>query len=76
MFGHYLLVSVTLFGIFILFLVISRTMNNIINFFIKLEYLLQKEYDLKLEALQVRMLMDEQAKVHDEKNAKKKKQLN
>jgi hypothetical protein len=60
MFGQYIVVSFTIFATFILFLVISRTFNNIINLLVKLEYLLQKEHDLKIEALEVRKLMDEQ----------------
>jgi hypothetical protein len=59
--GYIVLTSVTLFMIFILFLVIGRTMNSIINMLIKTEYLLQKENDLKSEALEVRRILTEQA---------------
>ncbi len=59
--GYIVLTSVTLFMIFILFLVISRTMNSIINMMIKTEYLLQKENDLKTEALEVRRVLSQQA---------------
>jgi hypothetical protein len=65
MIGHFIVAAITLFAIFVLFLVISRTLNNLINFFIKLEYLLQKEYDLKLEAMEVRRMMTEQAQNHE-----------
>ncbi len=58
--GFYFVAAFTLFGVFILFLVVSRTLNNCINLLIKLEYLMQKEHDLKLEALEVRKLMEEQ----------------
>lgn len=69
MLGHYVLAAVTLFIMFILFLVISRTMNNTINLLMKLEYLLQKEYDLKKETLEVRWIMEEQAKLQKEDDA-------
>lgn len=59
--GYIVLTSVTLFMIFILFLVISRTMNSIINMMMKTEYLLQKENDLKTEALEVRRVLSQQA---------------
>jgi hypothetical protein len=71
MIGHIVVASFTLFAVFVLFLVISRTLNNLINLLIKLEYLLQKEQDLKLEALEVRKLMDEQTVAQ-----KKKKEIN
>lgn len=67
MIGHLVVASFTLFAIFVLFLVISRTLNNLINLLIKLEYLLQKEHDLKLEALEVRKLMDEQDLIQNQK---------
>jgi hypothetical protein len=60
MIGHYLLAGVTLFVVFIMFLVLSRTLNNMINLLIKIEYSLQKEFDLKQEALEVRRLMEEE----------------
>lgn len=61
MFGLYLLAGSTLLLIFIMFLIISRTMNNIINLLIKMEYSIQKEFDLKKEALEVRRLMEEES---------------
>jgi hypothetical protein len=67
MIGHIIVATFTLFAIFVLFLVISRTLNNLINLLIKLEYLLQKEHDLKLEALEVRKLMDEQDLLQNQK---------
>ncbi|MBN1759853.1 MAG: hypothetical protein JW863_16115 [Chitinispirillaceae bacterium] len=57
----YVLAGGTLLLIFIMFLVISRTLNNMINLLIKLEYSIQKEFDLKQEALEVRRLMEEEA---------------
>jgi len=49
-----------LFGIFVLFLVLGKTLNNIINQFVKLQYFLQKEYDLKKERLAIAQLLDEE----------------
>jgi hypothetical protein len=72
MIGHYLLAGVTLLFIFIMFLVISRTLNNMINLLIKIEYSLQKEFDLKQEAMEVRRLMEEELqKEQEQKRAKK-----
>ena len=65
MFGLYLLAGSTLLLVFIMFLVISRTMNNIINLLIKMEYSIQKEFDLKQEALEVRRLMEEESNQDD-----------
>jgi Na+-transporting NADH:ubiquinone oxidoreductase subunit NqrC len=60
--GLFILAGGTLLLIFIMFLVISRTLNNMINLLIKMEYSLQKEFDLKQEALEVRRLMEEELK--------------
>jgi hypothetical protein len=62
MFAHYALAGATFIALFVMFLVIARTLNTIINLLIKLEYLVQKEYDLKKELIEVRRLMDEEAK--------------
>ncbi len=59
--GHYILAGSVLFFIFVMFLVIGRTLNNMINLLIKLEYSIQREFDLKQEALEVRKLMEEEA---------------
>jgi len=58
---HFILVGMTLAAVFIMFLVISRTLNNIINLLIKLQYLLQRDYDLVKELSEVRTLMAEEA---------------
>jgi hypothetical protein len=72
MVGHYILAGSTLLFIFIMFLVISRTLNNMINLLIKIEYSLQKEFDLKQEALEVRRLMEEEAEREQELEHSKK----
>ena len=57
---HYFIAAGALFGIFILFLVLSKTLNNVLNQFAKLQYLLQKEYDLKKERIAIARLLEEQ----------------
>ena len=64
--GHYILAGCTLVLVFIMFLVISRTLNNMVNLLVKLEYSLQKEFDLKQEALEVRRMMEEEFKKEQE----------
>lgn len=59
--SHFLLVGLAAAAVFIMFLVISRTLNNVINLLIKLQYLVQKDYDLKKEIVDVRNLMAEDA---------------
>ncbi|MGE5670185.1 MAG: hypothetical protein ACM31E_01995 [Fibrobacterota bacterium] len=71
--GHLIIASITLFLLFALFLVISKTLNNVINVLIKLEYLLKKEHELKLEALEVRKLMEEQSAMNEQKRDEKRK---
>lgn len=73
--GHLIIASITLFLLFAIFLVISKTLNNVINVLIKLEYLLKKEHELKLEALEVRKLMEEQSAVNEQKRDEKRKSL-
>lgn len=69
--SHFILVGITLTAVFIMFLVISRTLNNVINLLIKLQYLVQKDYDLKKEVLEVRALMEEDAAAEKEQDGKK-----
>jgi len=56
---YYIISGMTLCGLFILFLVFSKTMNNIINHLSKLEYLFQKELEFKKEEKEIRRLMQE-----------------
>jgi hypothetical protein len=62
----YIVAACSFFGIFVLFLVLSKTLNNIMNNCIKLQYLLQKELDFKKEQFAIKTLMEE-----DKANAKK-----
>jgi hypothetical protein len=68
---HYVIALGALFGIFALFLVLSKTLNNVLNQFAKLQYLLQKEYDLKKERIAIAKLMMEQKDkpVEDDKSS-------
>jgi len=68
---HYVIALGALSGIFALFLVLSKTLNNVLNQFAKLQYLLQKEYDLKKERIAIAKLMMEQKDkpVEDEKSS-------
>ena len=60
-------------ALFILFLVISQTTANIDNVLYKLEYLLKKEYDIKLEAIKLKYKLDLSSIEHDEYYEEKRK---
>jgi hypothetical protein len=57
---HFFIAGVACFGIFLLFLVLSRTLNAIVNHLVKLQYLLQKEFDMKKELLEINQLLEEE----------------
>jgi len=59
--------------LFILFLVVSHTTSNIDNVLYKLEYLLKKEYDIKLEAIRLKYKLDLSSSQHDEYYEEKRK---
>ncbi|MDG5815132.1 hypothetical protein QA601_08585 [Chitinispirillales bacterium ANBcel5] len=61
MVAHIIIALTTLFFLFILFLVISKTMNGMINTLSKLERLLTMERDLKEEALEIKAVMEQRA---------------
>ena len=67
MVGQLILAGVTFVAIFALFLVLANTFNNTTNHLTKLSYVLQKEYDLRKEALAIRQMMEEQAAAEEEK---------
>jgi hypothetical protein len=55
-----ILISVGAFlVIFVLFQVISRTVNSIVNQLTKTEYLVQKEHDFRKEALEIKRVIKE-----------------
>ncbi len=59
---YYILSGITLFGLFILFLVLSKTLNGIINQILKIEYMLQKECEFKKEEKEIRRMIAENIK--------------
>jgi hypothetical protein len=71
MIGHFILVGLALAAVFIMFLVLSRTLNNVINLLIKLQYLVQRDFDLKKEMVDVRNLMAEDAAAENGPDGKK-----
>ena len=62
MIPYYILSGITLFGLFILFLVLSKTLNGIINQILKIEYMLQKECEYKKEEKEIRRMIAENIK--------------
>ena len=60
MLTHYLIAGTAFLGLFVLFLVISRTLNATINHLMKLHYLIQKELDIKKERLEINKLLEEE----------------
>lgn len=59
---YYILSGITLFGLFILFLVLSKTLNGIINQIVKIEYMLQKECEFRKEEKEIRRMIAENIK--------------
>ncbi|MBD3320000.1 MAG: hypothetical protein GF350_02790 [Chitinivibrionales bacterium] len=57
---HYIIAIAAFVIMFVLFLVISKTMNSIINHLSKLEYLLLKEKDFVKHELRVRQTIQDQ----------------
>ncbi len=57
------------------FLVISKTINNMINLMIKIQYLLEKEHELKKEALEVRLILMEGNKSQKELKSSPQKEI-
>ena len=62
MIPYYILSGITLFGLFVLFLVLSKTLNGIINQILKIEYMLQKECEYKKEEKEIRRMIAENIK--------------
>ena len=59
MLAYYIISGVTLFGIFVLFLVVSKSMNSIINQLLKLEYMFQKELEFRKEEKEIKRMIQE-----------------
>ncbi len=54
----YIVSAFTLFMVFALFLVLSKTLNNIVNLLAKIEYLVGKETEYRKEAVEVQRLLE------------------
>lgn len=59
MLPYYILSGITLFGLFVLFLVLSKTMNSIINHLLRLEYMFQKEFEFRKEEKEIKLMLQE-----------------
>ena len=53
----YIISGILLFAVFILFLVVSKTMNGILNLLFKIEYLVTREHEYFQEGLEIRKIM-------------------
>jgi hypothetical protein len=49
-------------GMFILFLVLSKTLNNLVNHLTKLEFILTQEVRYRHEAIEIRQLFSDREK--------------
>jgi hypothetical protein len=66
---HLILALGTLCGIFILFLVISQTLNSTVNALSKIEYLLIKELDFKKESIEIKRILTEEKEAEQRRNS-------
>lgn len=66
MLAYYVISGVTLFGIFVLFLVVSKSMNSIINQLLKLEYMFQKEFEFRKEEKEIKRMIQEKLAEREE----------
>jgi hypothetical protein len=55
---YYLISGLVLVGLFILFQVLSKTLNSIINYLLQIEFLLQAEYNYRKEELDVQRILN------------------
>ena len=58
---HVILAAGAFLSMFVLFLVLGRTLNAILNQLMKLEYLVRKELELQKEVVAIRKLLAEDA---------------
>lgn len=59
MVAHFIVAGSCFLAMFVLFLVLGRILNNILNQMMKLEYLVRKELDLQQEVVAIRKLLKE-----------------
>jgi hypothetical protein len=67
---HFFIAGATFACLFILFLVISKTMNNMINQLTKLEYLIQKEFEFRKETAEIHEMLEEKMAKADAREPK------
>jgi len=56
--SYYLISGFVLVGVFVLFQVLSKTLNSIMNYLLQIEFLLQAEYNYRKEELDVQRILD------------------
>ncbi len=56
---YYILSGLTLFALFVLFLVLSKTLNGVVNQLLKMEFMLEKECEFKDEECEIRRMIQE-----------------
>jgi hypothetical protein len=55
---YYLISGFVLVALFVMFQVLSKTLNSIINYLLQIEFLLQTEYNYRKEELDVQRVLD------------------
>jgi hypothetical protein len=56
--NYFLISGFVLMMLFVLFQVLTKTLNGIVNYLLRIEFLLQTEYDYRREELDVQMILD------------------
>jgi len=56
--NYYLISGFVVAALFVLFQILSKTLNTIINYLLQIEFLLQSEYDYRKEELEVQRVLD------------------
>ena len=56
--NYYLISGFVLLMLFLLFQVLSKTLNLVINYLLKIDFLLRTEYDYRREELDVQTILD------------------
>ncbi len=67
--GLYFVTIFTMIVLFILFLVISRTLNSVVNYLTRIDFLISTERDFRAEELEVRRVLFEGIGFGDEKTS-------
>ena len=69
MFVHYIIIGCTLLSLFVLFLVIGKTLNNTVNLLTKLEFLLEKDLEISRENLVIQQAFGDESEGEDEETS-------